>query len=78
LCNFIIEFSFTGGQNYQHQILATTSLAVPGNQNQTNELKTRNDKARTKTVENLWLITEGLNILYKENWTILAAQEITR
>lgn len=42
------------------------------------ELKTRNDKARTKTVENLWIITEGLNILYKENWTILAAQEITR
>ncbi|XP_050302416.1 potassium channel subfamily K member 18 isoform X2 [Anthonomus grandis grandis] len=82
LIGSVIFLSIEGGNNYQHQILATTSLATPSNGkkylNQTVELKTRNDMARTKTVENLWIITEGLNILYKENWTILAAQEINR
>ncbi|EDX17255.1 GD16192 [Drosophila simulans] len=29
-----------------------------------------------KTVDRLWSITEDLNILYKENWTRLAAQEV--
>ncbi|XP_066153797.1 potassium channel subfamily K member 18 isoform X3 [Euwallacea fornicatus] len=82
LIGSVIFLSIEGGHNYQHQILATTSLAIPDNGrkqvNHTTELKSKNDKARTKTVENLWIITEGLNILYKENWTILAAQEITR
>jgi len=27
-------------------------------------------------VDRLWSITEDLNILYKENWTRLAAQEV--
>ncbi|KAL3270712.1 hypothetical protein HHI36_021240 [Cryptolaemus montrouzieri] len=31
---------------------------------------------RTQTVERLWSITENLNILYKENWTRLAAEEV--
>ncbi|EAT44153.1 AAEL004478-PA [Aedes aegypti] len=31
---------------------------------------------RLKTVDRLWSITEDLNILYKENWTRLAAQEV--
>lgn len=31
---------------------------------------------RSKTVERLWSITEDLNILYKENWTKLAAKEL--
>lgn len=35
-------------------------------------------EARAKTVENIWIITESLNILYRENWTRLAAQEIAR
>lgn len=29
-----------------------------------------------RTVENLWRITEELNILYKDNWTALADREI--
>lgn len=29
-----------------------------------------------RTVDQLWAITEDLNILYKENWTRLAAQEV--
>ncbi|XP_034236591.1 potassium channel subfamily K member 18-like [Thrips palmi] len=36
------------------------------------------DELRTKTVEKLWSITEDLNILYKDNWTRLAAQEVLR
>lgn len=31
---------------------------------------------RSRTVNQLWSITEDLNILYKENWTRLAAQEV--
>ncbi|EEB12281.1 conserved hypothetical protein [Pediculus humanus corporis] len=33
---------------------------------------------RTKTVENIWEITAALNILYHENWTRLAGQEISK
>lgn len=31
---------------------------------------------RTHTVDRLWSITENLNILYRENWTKLAAEEV--
>lgn len=34
--------------------------------------------AREQTVESIWEITEHLNILYRENWTRLAEQEIAR
>ncbi|KAL0266666.1 UNVERIFIED_CONTAM: hypothetical protein PYX00_009150 [Menopon gallinae] len=37
-----------------------------------------NDEIRSQTVEKLWSITEDLNILYKENWTRLAAQEVLK
>lgn len=37
-----------------------------------------NREARAKTVENIWIITEELNVLYRENWTRLADQEIAR
>lgn len=33
-------------------------------------------KLRARTVERLWSITEDLNVLYKENWTRLAAREV--
>jgi hypothetical protein len=36
------------------------------------------DESRTKTVENIWDITVSLNILYRDNWTRLAAQELSR
>ncbi|KAG5884932.1 hypothetical protein JTB14_009824 [Gonioctena quinquepunctata] len=32
---------------------------------------------RALAVDNLWRITENLNILYRENWTRLAANEVT-
>lgn len=34
--------------------------------------------ARSRAVENIWDITVSLNILYRENWTRLAAQEILK
>ena len=34
------------------------------------------DKARLATVKKLWEITERMNILYPENWTRIAAQEL--
>lgn len=36
------------------------------------------EEFRSKTVENIWEITAALNILYRENWTRLAGQEINR
>jgi potassium channel subfamily K member 18 len=41
-------------------------------------LSDSNAEARAKTVENIWEITVSLNILYRENWTRLAGQEISR
>ncbi|XP_008178412.2 uncharacterized protein LOC100160366 isoform X1 [Acyrthosiphon pisum] len=38
----------------------------------------RNDKLRAQTVEKLWKITEDLNILYRDNWTRLAEEEILK
>jgi hypothetical protein len=36
------------------------------------------DESRARTVENIWDITVSLNILYRDNWTRLAAQEISK
>ncbi|XP_014250578.1 TWiK family of potassium channels protein 7-like [Cimex lectularius] len=36
------------------------------------------EESRTKAVENIWEITVSLNILYKDNWTRLAYQEISK
>ena len=34
------------------------------------------EKARSETVAKLWRVTEEMNILYPENWTRIAAEEI--
>ena len=33
---------------------------------------------RSRTVNKLWKITEELNILYRENWTVLADKEMVK
>ena len=33
---------------------------------------------RARTVNKLWKITEELNILYRENWTVLADKEMVK
>nr|CAH7766271.1 unnamed protein product [Callosobruchus chinensis] len=84
LIGSVIFLAIEGGSTYQHQILATTSLSPSlssgskGFLNTSAELKAKADEARAKTVENIWDITVSLNILYRDNWTRLAAQEITR
>lgn len=40
------------------------------------EVKTNVDRARGETVTKLWQVTEKMNILYPENWTRIAAEEI--
>ncbi|XP_044260254.1 TWiK family of potassium channels protein 7 [Tribolium madens] len=78
LIGSVIFLAIEGGSTFQHstQILATTS----GKKflNHSAEFKAKNDEARARTVENIWDITVNLNILYRDNWTRLAAQEITR
>lgn len=80
LIGSVIFLAIEGGGSVQHQILATTSMSTNHKRgmNTTGGLKVKNDKAREKTVENIWDITVSLNILYRDNWTRLAAQEITR
>lgn len=66
----------------QQKTLATTSYQA--NQKSVTTLKLNGtiaqatDELRAQTVESIWEITVSLNILYKENWTRLAAQEIAR
>ncbi|XP_076660316.1 potassium channel subfamily K member 6-like [Halictus rubicundus] len=63
----------------QQRTLATTIAGgQPTRRNSTAWLTQVNYEARAKTVENIWIITESLNVLYRENWTRLAAQEIAR
>lgn len=42
------------------------------------EVRANVDLARRETVSNLWHVTEKMNILYPENWTRLAAEELLR
>lgn len=83
LVGSVIFLAIEGGGSHvhQHQILATTSNAIKGHKryfNSSAELRKRNEEARERTVESIWDITVNLNILYRDNWTKLAAQEITR
>lgn len=48
------------------------------NKTQSIDWKQSSEEFRTRTVENIWEITAALNILYRENWTRLAGQEISR
>lgn len=52
--------------------LGGSKATVPDEITQMQQLMTR------QVLDRLWDITENLNILYKENWTRLAADEITR
>jgi hypothetical protein len=42
------------------------------------EVRANVDRARRETVSNLWQVTEKMNILYPENWTRIAAEELLR
>ncbi|KAJ8681070.1 hypothetical protein QAD02_016857 [Eretmocerus hayati] len=62
----ILATTIPGGGGFGHSSRRNASWL-----NQINE-------ARAQTVQNLWVTTEKLNILYHENWTRLASEEIAR
>ncbi|KAK1119515.1 hypothetical protein K0M31_013341 [Melipona bicolor] len=80
LGSFIFLAIEGGADPGMQQRTPTTTIAgnQPTRRNATAWLKQASHEARAKTVENIWIITESLNILYRENWTKLAAQEIAR
>ncbi|XP_012350605.1 TWiK family of potassium channels protein 18-like [Apis florea] len=81
LGSFIFLAIEGGGAEQQRSttsLVATMPATASGRRNATAWLKQVGHEARAKTVENIWIITESLNILYRENWTRLAAQEIAR
>ncbi|KAG6459924.1 potassium channel subfamily K member 18 [Manduca sexta] len=84
LLGAFIFLAIEGSAAKMHQkTLATTSYQV--NEPKSVSLSKLNGsitqasaELRSQTVESIWEITVSLNILYKENWTRLAAQEIAR
>lgn len=80
LIGSVVFLTIEGGDSIQQQILATTSNINQHKRNLNNsaEMKAKTDEARARTVETIWDITVNLNILYRDNWTRLAAQEITK
>lgn len=85
LIGAFIFLAIEGSAAKVHQkTLATTSYQANENR-KTNPLPKVNSsiaqvsaELRSQTVESIWEITVSLNILYKENWTRLAAQEIAK
>lgn len=78
-----IEGGGTGGGSAFRTTSFTTDNQRRTGPNSTQEspsswLKRVADESRARTVENIWDITVSLNILYRDNWTRLAAQEISR
>lgn len=85
LMGAFIFLAIEGSAAKVHQkTLAATSYH--GNENQktiplskvNSSIAQASAELRSQTVESIWEITVSLNILYKENWTRLAAQEIAR
>jgi hypothetical protein len=70
VCLLVIGYTLLG---------ALTFMALEGRAALPSEPKlTEHDQLRSQTVEKLWSITEDLNILYKDNWTRLAEQEVLK
>lgn len=63
----------SGGRPVVHSVTSQTRRVANAS-----SLAHFGDESRAKTVENIWDITVSLNILYRENWTRLAAQEINK
>lgn len=63
--NYLSNYNLTNGSNNANNSLVT-NFSILG------------EESRIKTVENIWDITVNLNILYRENWTRLAGQEMTK
>ncbi|XP_034827958.1 potassium channel subfamily K member 15-like [Maniola hyperantus] len=76
ICFLVLTYNLVGGFLFLalegNSIPEETSVAA----SKPNLSQSQSGDLRSKTVERLWSITEDLNILYKENWTKLAAKEL--
>lgn len=82
---FLIFFSFSVGAftlcgyttNDCAAVLCNRKISnVPVDTHTHKRTRKQQQTSANRTVDRLWSITEDLNILYKENWTRLAAQEV--
>lgn len=77
VCCLVLGYTILGafafmaleGGLYQDTAVAASKSNLKGDNNAISNL-------RAETVDKLWSITENLNILYRENWTRLAAEEV--
>ncbi|KAK9497289.1 hypothetical protein O3M35_004635 [Rhynocoris fuscipes] len=70
ICLLVVGYALLG---------AVTFMTLEGRNSLENNIEIEeNDRLRKQTVEKLWSITEDLNILYKENWTRLAGEEVLK
>ncbi|XP_026487929.2 TWiK family of potassium channels protein 7-like [Vanessa tameamea] len=76
ICFLVLTYNLLGGFLFLaiegNSIPEETSVAA----SKPNLSQSQSGDLRSRTVERLWSITEDLNILYKENWTKLAAKEL--
>ncbi|XP_028160532.1 TWiK family of potassium channels protein 7-like [Ostrinia furnacalis] len=78
ICFLVLTYNLLGGFLFLALEGNTGSeeTAVAASKPNLSQSQTTSGDLRSKTVERLWSITEDLNILYKENWTKLAAKEL--
>ncbi|XP_045517329.1 TWiK family of potassium channels protein 18-like [Pieris brassicae] len=76
ICFLVLTYNLLGGFLFLaiegNTVIEETAVA----ESKPNLSSQESGDLRSKTVEKLWSITEDLNILYKENWTKLAAKEL--
>ncbi|GLV36779.1 uncharacterized protein CBL_02386 [Carabus blaptoides fortunei] len=77
VCFLVIAYTIIGAFTFMaleggihHETAVAASKPSP------NRESTLVSELRSHTVDRLWSITENLNILYRENWTRLAAEEV--
>lgn len=78
ICFLVLTYNLLGGFLFlalEGNVTAEETAVAASKPNLSQTQSVSND-LRSKTVERLWSITEDLNILYKENWTKLAAKEL--
>lgn len=78
ICFLVLTYNLLGGFLFlaiEGNVTAEETAVAASKPNLSQSQSVSTD-LRSKTVERLWSITEDLNILYKENWTKLAAKEL--
>lgn len=76
ICFLVLTYNLLGGFLFLAIEGGVTTEETSVAASKPNPTQQGGAELRSKTVERLWSITEDLNILYKENWTKLAAKEL--